>query len=957
MEQLVLYVDKRYIIGTYCSDGVCLPICMVNGESKAWLYFHEDTEHNEITFGKQYELPCLNREYHYYVDVLDNVCDYRCMFTQYEHSSELRKIFKASGMFEQFKQPFTNKKGIETYISFSENIRNASRAVFIEELKDANFDVKLCVAPFEQLVYESLLRDTHRILDGETLIISALGDNLSYHLYGNTSDGYELVLNNILIGMGMDMRERAVVEEVLQKVNINHFLKDTELEYERQRFHRLYINDWMRRLEVALPETAIPIDQFCFSMALNNKLSTSILIKDIENRTMVIVDEIVREMFKEVAGHNTERVILVGDTFSNKIFVDALRQKLNISNDKIKYIPVSGLYEVLKVYPNLNKELFIELESNFKIDASEDRKLIEEEINKEELIIRTGEIQKKILEEERSRREVEVWYGTEMQNVRDYEERHEYSKMLNACMEALKHKPGDEEAEKKRNDAIHYMAIAELESKQYADAITKAKDNLEKKQYKNALLLSELALLIRSDSEEANSIKNKSQSYLEKDKRINDFIISANVYIKQQLYNEAEKELNKVQKLSAENDQAVSLLEIIGKRKAEIRDLTEQFNNAKEQENIDLMVSISSKMEKLDIMVAKEWAYHIEETREKLERRQQVNAQTMKLREKIDAALLDDNWDQIISLCGEFLELRADDNVIAILSRAKTKKQEKEILSFIEKAEIERKNGKIRKSISIVNEALLLFPKNVRLIKLLDNLKKNLSELQYKIQELEKEKNKSEKVFDYNKAIELCKKLADYDEERSEKWKEELQKLQIRQIEKNDLEINFRRKKADLKVVIREGNLKKAEQQIISLRKKYLEYGITVHNDEFQKLLDGLLSEKKTPLQGDNCKPKTGKKNVHASKSEITSTSQKDKIQKQEDHSDCISMEGEGFEYLRKRDYRKAKRVFATTEKNSDMAAVCTELIDLEKKKVNKTLTKDEQIRLTELYTKYNVTV
>ena len=53
MEQLVLYVDKYYIIGARCSDGICRTIRLPNGEDRIWLYFYEDVAHNEVTYGKQ----------------------------------------------------------------------------------------------------------------------------------------------------------------------------------------------------------------------------------------------------------------------------------------------------------------------------------------------------------------------------------------------------------------------------------------------------------------------------------------------------------------------------------------------------------------------------------------------------------------------------------------------------------------------------------------------------------------------------------------------------------------------------------------------------------------------------------------------------------------------------------------------------------------------------------------
>lgn len=63
-----------------------------------------------------------------------------------------------------------------------------------------------------------------------------------------------------------------------------------------------------------------------------------------------------------------------------------------------------------------------------------------------------------------------------------------------------------------------------------------------------------------------------------------------------------------------------------------------------------------------------------------------------------------------------------------------------------------------------------------------------------------------------------------------------------------------------------------------------------------------------------------------------------------------------GHVLLRERKYKEAKRIFAT-EKNFPMAEICTELICLERKKKNGSITQNQQKRLDTLYREYDINV
>ena len=94
MGSLTLYVDKWYIIGAVCTDGVPRIIQIPNREDRFWLYFYEDTANNLIVYGKDNQSHFRDKENHYYGDIFSKVVDPREYFTIYGRQRKLKDIFE-----------------------------------------------------------------------------------------------------------------------------------------------------------------------------------------------------------------------------------------------------------------------------------------------------------------------------------------------------------------------------------------------------------------------------------------------------------------------------------------------------------------------------------------------------------------------------------------------------------------------------------------------------------------------------------------------------------------------------------------------------------------------------------------------------------------------------------------------------------------------------------------------
>ena len=103
MKRLTLYIDKWYIIGAVCTDGIPHLICPSNKEDRFWLYFYEDVINDEVVYGKENQSHYRNNEPHYYGDVFSLITDKTNSFVRYGRKQDIHQIFKASGIIQKIK--------------------------------------------------------------------------------------------------------------------------------------------------------------------------------------------------------------------------------------------------------------------------------------------------------------------------------------------------------------------------------------------------------------------------------------------------------------------------------------------------------------------------------------------------------------------------------------------------------------------------------------------------------------------------------------------------------------------------------------------------------------------------------------------------------------------------------------------------------------------------------------
>lgn len=708
MEMLMLYVDRRYVIGVQCIDGIPKSIVLPNREERIWLFFYEDINHDKIVYSKNNESHYLNNEPHYFGDVFPKILDSRNEFTRFRRKKALRDIFYESKMFEDLKAPFSTEQNIETFVSFSADVPLAARSIFLEELGEAGFSVKLSVARIEHLALENAKNKNLIFEEGQYLVLNACNENLHYSLYDNTGKFFVRKDQDKLEGLGTDLRGRALVEEVVKKANIgNHYLETTnDFNLEYQRMTQLFLSKWILKLDNARNNIPIAIDNVWFAVAPNNKQTIQIKKKDIDEHTKAIVDDIVRELGRFVSKAGSKEMLkgllLIGDTFSNSMFESALNEQFNCSSKPIIRYRISEIKDIVSTYPYLDFEQFSADAKLFSNNAEAERIRIENAIREEEERQKAAQEQEEREQRERAAYDAEKMYNVEMQGVYEYETKKDYVRMLESCEAALKHKPNDAEALKKKKEAERCIAQEDVKSEQYNNAIKKAKECYDAGQYKDALFHSESALTLRPDSSEAIRIKDNSQKILDTQVRIEKFTTRADLFIGQKLFDQAASELQKILTIDPNNKAAKKKLNeiktILQKKQKEIDNLVEQLKKSESDEDYYKAIALCEKLKAVDSSNVSKWENEINRLKEVSEKTEKERVLLSDLRKKINAANFEEKWDVVTKFCMEYLRIRPDDSISLLLEKANGKlraadeeKQFQEGLSIVKERIAEKK--------------------------------------------------------------------------------------------------------------------------------------------------------------------------------------------------------------------------------------------------------------------------
>ena len=431
MKELTLYIDKWYIIGAVCTDGVPRLVIPDNKEDRYWLYFYEDTTNNEIVYGKDNQSHYRNNEPHYYGDIFSKMTQSDSHFLYYNRKQELCDIFKASRILASLRESMalTETEMVETYVSFSKDISDDARFLFLTKVLGQNhFHVKESVARIEHLTLEHSVRNNKLKDDGFVLVLNACNENLHVSLF--KKQGKDCVLQNemVLDGYGRDLRSRALLENVVgcinQRTNFLSSSSDLEKEYLRQEPE---IDNWLVKLDNAKNGRPISLNNISFS-GMTNQYAVMVLKNDIDSRTHVIVDNVVREIDSfvkksKVNNNEVQGVVFLGNTFTNKQFLESIRSYYILDDENYLFYRETELPNIIGVYSVIDCSQFSAetkaVMANGELELVRKQRAKEEKDRMDEAKRRNQEQQEK----DKEVREAELRYNEAMETVAAFEKK------------------------------------------------------------------------------------------------------------------------------------------------------------------------------------------------------------------------------------------------------------------------------------------------------------------------------------------------------------------------------------------------------------------------------------------------------------------------------------------------------------------------------------------------------
>ena len=680
MRSLTLYVDKWYIIGAVCTDGIPRLIKLPNREDRFWLYFYEDSANDLIVYGKDNQSHFRDKENHYYGDIFSKVVDPHEYFTIYGRQRKLKDIFEVSGIFEHIRKEIDLEKDIETYVSFSSDITDAARKSFLDILEENGFIVKESVARIAHLALEYGFRHGYFKDEGYYLVLNACNENLHYSIFKHESDYFNRVTESVLLGMGTDLRGRALIEAVIESLNSRlHFLSNqAEIEAECLRM-RQFADDWAVKLSNAKPNIPISIPNVSFSGHSANTYSVSIIKKKIDDRTCVIVNDIVRVISDFVTQSNirvdeVKGILFLGNTFTNAQFEQSISERFLVSSNGLIKYKESDLPSIVGVYSVLDCSQFSDATNLFEQNAEAEALRLKNAREDEERKKRAAEEQEKAAKAERDAREAENKYRTYMEAAEDCERNQDYLGMQDNCRDALAVRPDDPDATQKLQDAIRLAAEEAAIAKQYNSIIQRAKQSFDDKQWSEAKAQAENALNLKPSSIEAQRIYEESKNHLNIESRVKEYLTRSDLFLAQKSYDEAISELKKALSLDKDNSDVAERLRDIESRQREfsskVQELKTLLQQAEKNNKLDDAISICEQLIDVDASNLRRWSEKAQQLKEKIRDAEKLMQKFQQLRSKIDTALFDEKWDSIVNLCEEALQIQESDDIRSKLNRA-----------------------------------------------------------------------------------------------------------------------------------------------------------------------------------------------------------------------------------------------------------------------------------------------
>lgn len=697
MKSLSLYVDKWFITVAINFDGNVIPLSLPNGEDRIWLYFHEDIANSRIEYGKAFENNYRDKQPHYFGDIFNLIEEGDYHFTRYERRrQEMREIFKVAGIFNHLHQAVGEEGSVKTYISFSSDIPDVARLRFIEELEEANFKVVESVARISHLALEECKKRNVFTALGTYLVLVATNDNFHFALYENKGNIFLRKNEGSLVGLGLDVRRRALVETIVENINKNTKLLKSREEFDQECVRQdRFATTWLEKIARSRPYMPVAFDGITFAVAPNNPAIVQVFPNALDSRTTGIVEEMVRKIAdfvkdNQLKPHEIEGIVFIGNTFTNQTFARAINNRFIVDDDKIVVYREEELPKVVSVYSQIDCNQFKGATEKFKIDAEAQEILKKQAKEEEEKRLKAEEDARRQQAIIDSQKKAEREYNNAVENIEHHESDHNYEEMLEWAEIALKIRPDDDFAKEKSALAHQLLAEHKAANKQFNIVLQRAKTAFSEERWSDAISQCEMALELRSDSEEASRLKGEARRRMEVKEKVQELLNRADVFFAQKLYSEALREVGKILSLDPTNIEAKEIKrkisDVHAQHQERINNLIAKLNEAEQGNDFVSAINICDSLIEEDSVNIRKWTSKKERIISKRKELEENQRKLDELKKDIHKAHFDEDWVRLKLLCENYLNIESDQDVFQFLSKAKKRLEEILVKEAKEKA-------------------------------------------------------------------------------------------------------------------------------------------------------------------------------------------------------------------------------------------------------------------------------
>lgn len=692
MNNLFLYVDNHYIAAAIRDDNdVMKPVLPKTEDDFYSLFFFEDTDHNRISYGEANKPNYYKKVPHYYGGIFRLIADNSKTFTLFNRKQTFDKVFKEAGILREWKDAVgedcdaSSGEQVPTYISFAADVDYASRNVFVDNiLSQEGFNVCERSVPIEHLALEHALRLKRVKKEGCYLVLNAYNEQLHFSLYRHQKKSFVRPGENTLPGMGTDPRARALVEDVVDKINnVQRFLTTPEEKEKEYRNLGQYTDEWLRQLDATRGGRPLQLLDVRLSV-VPNVYSVAVTAGEINGRTKKIVADVVNEVNNFVAktlpsGENICSILFLGDGFVNEQFNLTFARSYSLQKEDFVHFKRSDLPAIVSVYRQINLDQF-SAESQKHKHRGEQELIALRNAQAEAERVREArrQAEEKALAEAAARKGKEAYFKA-MDEVDEHERKKEWAQMLEAAKAALELLPEDQHAKEKLQRATQLLAEAKVRNEQYQQALSQAQAAQARGDWQDALSHAKAALNVFPDSKVAKQLYEQLAQKIELLAHIREHFATATAFEQQGNYRKALEELEKVQRKDRNHPELPQRMADcrlkIREQEEKILRVKQEYALSAEKDHEKAAAYAHQLVSLLDVELQAEWIAREEQHKKALETEKQQQERLAEYRKEYNNAWFDEDYAHFIRYAEEALRIQPNAELAERVERAKERLQ------------------------------------------------------------------------------------------------------------------------------------------------------------------------------------------------------------------------------------------------------------------------------------------